>query len=102
MKRAMLLLVTVLAVVLVYPATAPSAKSYRVATDSPNIITGPSGYEDPIDLSGDGDGDDGDGDGIAGIRGDRRSGVSAVSSHSGNTTWGKLWWMYLFRITLFR
>ena len=103
MKRAILILVAVLAVLLVYPATTPSAKSYRVDADSPNIITGPSGYEDPIDLSGNGDGDDGDSDGVSGIRGGRRDGFTNVSGQTGNVvTGGKLWWMYLFRIVLIR
>lgn len=97
MKRACILVVALLAILLVYPASMPSAKSPG-RTDHPTIqvITPISGPGDR-GFSQSGEDDDGDQDDIAGIKKGRRplgggSGVSAYSSGSA----AKVWWMYFF------
>ncbi|MDH3216929.1 MAG: hypothetical protein OEN01_11675 [Candidatus Krumholzibacteria bacterium] len=95
MKRALIALVAVLAVLLVYPATTPSAKSPGI-DDSPtmHIITPGNGTGD-YGSGQSGDDDEGDGDDLAGIkRGTRPTGnpdpVSGFITRSG----AKIWWMY--------
>ncbi|MFQ5511994.1 MAG: hypothetical protein ACE5EO_09110 [Candidatus Krumholzibacteriia bacterium] len=94
MKRACFILIAVLAVLLVYPASMPSAKSPSI-DDSPTIIitpnTGPNG--DLPSGTGSGDGDSGDADDL-GFRGDRHT--RFTTSDFEQTRFGaKVWWMYL-------
>ena len=95
MKRAFIVLITVLAVVLVYPATMPSAKSPS-SLDSPHkfIVTGQDGkfFPDNPDGSGDGDGDQGDADDIGGMK-DGGKFVPDRSQFSPMSA-AKVWWMY--------
>jgi hypothetical protein len=101
MKRALAIIVAVLAILLVYPATAPSAKSPSY-TDSPTIIhilppPGDSGY------SNSGEEDEGDGDDLAGIKpgtrptgggdpiGPNAAGFQPVGPQA------QVWWMYFLR-----
>ena len=68
MKRAVLILVAALIVLLVYPSTHPFAKSSDLwGTSGPSVIT-PKSNGDPIAYSGDNDddSDDGDSDDVAG------------------------------------
>ena len=94
MKRASTILIALIAVLLVYPATMPSAKSPSVGdTPTRHIITpyvGPTG-----DLGMTGDDDDGDGDGIAGIRGGERPIGTGFVTASPDGSGAKIWWMYL-------
>lgn len=92
MKRAMLILVAALAVLLVYPATMPSAKSPST-NDSPTIhIITPHvpGGDDP---NGTDDNDDGDADDVSGFKDGRPSGATVVISAK---SMAKAWWMYLY------
>ena len=98
MKRAFVLLVAALAILLVYPASMPSAKSPG-KTDNPTIITitpvsGPGANA----LGQSGEDDDGDQDDIAGIKKGKRpsgGGIGALSSYPGGSA-AKVWWMYFF------
>lgn len=92
MKRAWLILIAVLAIVLAYPATLPSAKSPANGTDTPTIVLPPLG-DGP---DGSGESDDGDADDPSGnkIRGkDRPTGSSVLES---NRLGASVWWMYFF------
>ena len=94
MKRACFILIAVLAVLLVYPATMPSAKSPGI-DDSPTIIITPNpGHGGgPPAGTGDGDGDEGDADDL-GIKGKDPNQQSAGGFQQ--TRFGaKIWWMYL-------
>ena len=93
MKRAIFIMIAVLAVLLVYPATTPSAKSPSTQ-DSPTIqIITPPGN----DLGLSGDGDDGDGDDLGGMRDGFKEGThGAVSQRDTKWLQAKIWWMYLF------
>ena len=94
MKRACFILIAVLAVTLVYPASMPSAKSPNI-NDSPTIIitppSGPGG--DTPSGTGESDGDQGDADDL-GLRGDK-SDPQGVSSFQRTRFGAKIWWMYL-------
>ena len=95
MKRAWLIFIAVLAVVLVYPATTPSAKSPS-DVDSPHkhIITSMDGKYLPDDPegSGDGDGDSGDADDVGGWKGGGDTPWQRSGFGPGSTA--KVWWMY--------
>lgn len=95
MRRAFIVLVAALAVLLAYPATMPSAKSPGIA-DSPTIAIIHPGTGGDIPRSGDDDG--GDGDDLAGLKeGTRPTGgggplerVLLDPTRSG----AKVWWIY--------
>ena len=93
MRRALIVFIAALAVMLVYPTTMLSAKSSPITTDqdSPTIISTPYIPDGPAYT---GDDDDGDGDGIAGIRG----GIPIRGPVGANTA-GEIarivWWQYL-------
>lgn len=99
MKRAWFILIAALAVLLVYPATLPSAKSPGTS-DSPIIIViipepgpVPNGGSNPS-----GEDDDGDADDLSGLRdGYTFQGDSAVSGgFFRSALMAKVWWMYFF------
>ena len=105
MKRAWLILITALAVLLVYPATAPFAKRSSDSHDTfdKRIIT--SKPDRPIgdNLDPNGEGDSGDADDTAGLK-DPKSpdgGFREVGFRAGVTKYAEAWWMYFlgfFRI----
>jgi len=100
MKRALVVFIAVLAILLVYPTTTPSAKSPGY-TDSPTIHIIPRG---PSPGDGDygqsGEDDEGDGDDLAGIKPGTRpdgGGGGPGGASSGFYPAGpdaKVWWMY--------
>ena len=106
MKRALVVFIAVLAILLVYPATTPSAKSPSY-TDSPTNIhilppsPGPDGYGNS------GEEDEGDGDDLAGIKPGIRpdggggpvgpDGAGAFSAFYPAGPEAKVWWMYFIR-----
>ena len=100
MKRACFILIVVLAVLLVYPTSMPSAKSPNI-NDSPTIIItpppGPGG--DPPSGTGEGDGDQGDADDL-GLKGGKDQ-LSDVSSFRQTGFGAKIWWMYLLFLRIF-
>jgi hypothetical protein len=104
MKRAMLIVVAALLVLLVYPSTHPLAKSPMVGQlDQPSIIS-PKANGDPIAYSDDSDGDSGDSDDVAGSRG-KGAGLSMSDGSSGATVAPmgislvfKMWWNYMIWI----
>jgi len=93
MKRAFVILIAVLAILLVYPASMPSAKSPGYA-DTPTIQTprGPA----PVGFGQSGEDDDGDGDDLAGVKDGTRAdgGGLALSSFAPQGSLAKVWWMY--------
>ncbi len=90
MKRACFILIAVLAVLLVYPASMPSAKSPSI-DDSPTIIITPN--TDPGGPLGSGDGDQGDADDL-GLKGDKHTRFT-VGGLPQTRSGAKIWWMYL-------
>jgi hypothetical protein len=106
MKRALAVLIAVLAILLVYPATTPSAKSPGY-TDSPTNIhilpPGPAPGDQSYGNSG--EEDEGDGDDLAGIkpgtRPDGGGGGTGGAFAPGYFPAGpeaKVWWMYFLRL----
>ncbi len=102
MKRAVLILVATLIVLLVYPSTHPFAKSSDLwGTSGPSVIT-PKSNGDPIAYSDDNDddSDDGDSDDVAGWA-DRGAGPPRNGSANGTlppTGIGlvfKMWWNFM-------
>ena len=94
MKRACFILIATLVVLLVYPASMPSAKSPSI-DDTPNIITPHTGqFPDEPSGSGDGDGDSGDADDL-GLRNYGRGDLPPVSAFQQTRFGAKIWWMYL-------
>jgi hypothetical protein len=99
MKRATLILIAALLVLLVCPSTHPFAKSLDPADSGPIVIT-PYPGQLPIAFtdSGDGDSDDGDADGITGNRErDTKPGGSAIVNPgmSRLTMVFKMWWKHV-------
>jgi hypothetical protein len=92
MKRACFILIAVLAVLLVYPASMPSAKSPSI-DDSPTIIVTPNTGPGVPSGSGDGDGDQGDADDL-GFKGDKHTRYK-VGGLPQTRSGAKIWWMYL-------
>jgi hypothetical protein len=102
MKRAILIVIAALLVLLVYPSTHPYAKSPIPVTDT-SVIPPLSGDGPPIAFSDDSDddSDDGDMDGIGGFRDrDRKpTGSSNGASASGRVLIAvKMWWNYMIWI----
>ncbi|UCG52544.1 MAG: hypothetical protein JSW58_03060 [Candidatus Latescibacterota bacterium] len=102
MKRAWLTLVAVMALVLVYPTTMPSAKSPG-AQDTPTIhIITPQSGDNPAFS---GEGDDGDADDLAG-RQNKKTKPNGVSIDTGVQIQARLaaqiWRMYFFTFRLYR
>ena len=102
MKRALVVFIALLAILLVYPATTPSAKSPGY-TDSPtNMSILPRGPA-PNDGSNSGEEDEGDGDDLAGIKpGTRPDGGGGPSGPHAPGYYqtgpeAKVWWMYFLR-----
>ena len=96
MRRALIIFIAVIAVMLVCPATAPSAKSPSKTFETPTInIVSPRDIGDP---SYSGDEDDGDGD-IVGLRDGTKfdGGPSGVQSATGIKAWWMYYWMF-FRL----
>jgi hypothetical protein len=103
MKRAIAILVAILAILLVYPATAPFAKSPSY-TDSPTIIRI---LPPPGDVANSGEDDEGDGDDLAGIKPGTRpdGGGGPVGRDGPGNAAGfypagpeaQVWWMYFLR-----
>ena len=101
MKRAVLICVTALLVLLIYPSTHPLAVSpgQRVV-HGPAIISSQSDTP-PIDQSGNGDGDDGDADDVAGINGTKDDPQTLDGARVGQPRFElffKMWWNFLIRI----
>ena len=105
MKRAVLILVAALLVLLVYPSTHPFAKSAELwGVSGPSVIT-PKSQGDPIAYSDDNDdgSDDGDSDDVAGWR-DKGNGLSRSGQGGGElppTDIGlvfKMWWNFMIWI----
>ena len=103
MKRALVVCIAVLAILLVYPATTPSAKSPGY-TDSPTNIhilpPGPAPGDGGYGNSG--EDDEGDGDDLAGIKPGTRpdgggSGGANVSGYFPAGPEARVWWMYFLR-----
>ncbi len=94
MKRALAVFIAVLAILLVYPATTPSAKSPGF-TDTPTIIhilpPGPSPGDGGYGQSG--EDDEGDGDDLAGIKPGTRPHDGAPGFYLAGPE-AKVWWMY--------
>ena len=100
MKRAILIVIAALLVLLVYPSTHPYAKSPIPVTDA-SVIPPLSGDGPPIVLSDDSDDDSGDGDAIGGYRDrDRKpTGSSYDVSGPGRVLITiKMWWNYMIWI----
>ena len=95
MKRACLVLIAVLAVLLVYPATMPSAKSPGI-DDSPTIHVTPPGHVPGDGFGQGGDDDEGDADDLSGIKGVRETlgGQDGASAFYSGGSAAKVWWMY--------
>lgn len=98
MKRAIVVLIAVLAVLLVYPTSMPSAKSPG-STDSPTMQILPRGPVPPGGGFGQsGEDDEGDADDLAGIKpGTRANGGGGLLETSGfgaDGSMAKVWWMY--------
>jgi len=95
-RAAVFSIVAVLALVLVYPATTPSARA-PVAQDTPIQIINPGVDEDTSAYTG--DGDQGDADDLAGVK-ERKSkpvGASVSSDLMIQVKWAfKVWRMYIF------
>ncbi len=104
MKRAILILVAALLVLLVYPSTHPCAKSSALGNfNGPSVIT-PKSHGDPIAYSDadDDDSDDGDSDDVAGWR-DAGLGLSSTGRGGTLPPTGiglvfKMWWNYMIWI----
>ena len=101
MKRALLVLIAAVLVLLVYPSTHPlSASPGKLTYDMPNIISSKT-ITPPIDLNGNDDDDDGDADDITGTRSSKTN-PSASSyqpgSHARITLTLQMWWNFLFGI----
>jgi len=92
MRRAVIVLIAVMAVLLAYPTTMLSAKTSLVTNggDTPTIISTPNIPPGP-ENSGSGDG--GDGDGIAGYRGGTPTGGpdAVINSYE---LMARAWWQY--------
>ena len=102
MKRAtVLVIIAVLALVLVYPASTTSARSAR-SQDTPIIITPENPGDTPVFAGTD---DDGDADDLAGLK-DRKSKPIGVSVEPGLLIRSRLafevWRMYFFAFELCR
>lgn len=105
MKRAILILVAALLVLLVYPSTHPYAKSSGLRDHNGHSLVSPKVLGDPIAYSDDNDGgaDDGDSDDVAGWRDNgntlSRSGIGGpVSDPSGIDLVFKMWWNFMIWI----
>ena len=95
MKRASFIAIAIFAVLLMFPATMPSAKTPGTTADTPtiHIITSQPGGQIP-GPNPTGDGDGGDGDGLAGIRdGTRIQGAAQPATPVSLAV--KVWWAYL-------
>jgi len=93
MRRALVIIIAVLAVMLVLPTTMPLAKSSQSSgKDSPNIISTPIILDDPMNSGG---GDGGDADDIAGYRGGDPMGLGGPSAVSTFDRMVRAWWLYL-------
>ena len=94
MKRALVVLIAVLAVMLVYPASTPSAKAPRY-TDTPTIQVHPQGPA-PMGPGLTGEEDEGDGDDLAGMKDGTRAdgGGVGLSTFGPQGSLAKVWWMY--------
>ena len=89
MRRAMIIFIAVVAVMLVYPATAPSAKSPSETLENPTIhIVAPRDIGTP---GYSGEEDDGDGD-IVGLRDGTKFNGGPFGVQSATEI--KAWWMY--------
>jgi len=100
MKRAVLLLIAVIALMLVYPTTTPAAPP-DVKDTSPvmEIMTPRAGDE----IAHSGDGDDGDADDLAGLKDKKRKpDGSAPSDIIRLRSWAEVWRMYFFTFRLYR
>ena len=105
MKRAVLILVAALLVLLVYPSTHPYAKSSAPGDFNQLTEITPKSNGDPIAYSDDSDGgsDDGDSDDVAGWRdhgGDalRRSGLGGTLPPTDFGLVFKMWWNFMIWI----
>jgi len=99
MKRAGIILIAALLVLLVYPSTHPFAKSLDPADGGPIVVT-PYPGQQPIAMTDDDDddSDDGDADGITGYRdrGTRPDGTSVVNPGMSRLTMVfKMWWNHV-------
>ncbi len=101
MKRALLVLIAAVLVLLVYPSTHPLAASPgKLVYDMPNIISSKS-ITPPIDLNGSDDEDDGDADGILGTKNNKTNPNTSSYQPGDHTRFMltfKMWWNFLFGI----
>jgi hypothetical protein len=101
MKRAVLIFVAALLVLLIYPSTHPLAVSpgYGIK-GGPSIISSQSDTP-PIDTTESGDGDDGDADGVAGVRGTKeelQNSEGARLAQPRVMLFFKMWWNFMIWI----
>jgi hypothetical protein len=101
MKRALLILVAALLVLLVYPSTHPAEASSKTA-GVPCVVSPKGNVDPPIALTGEGDssGDSGDADDLSGIKTGKRlpGGASNIGTPANPTRLVvvlKMWWNYL-------
>ena len=99
MRRVVFVLIALLAVLLVYPASTPSAKSPGI-TDSPTMHIIPRGPAPPGSggFGESGEDDEGDADDLAGIKDGTRAsgggGLLGLSVFVPDNSLAKVWWMY--------
>jgi hypothetical protein len=101
MKRALLLLVAVIALMLVYPTTTPAATPGSKDTTPTMEIMTPRGGDD---VSYSDDGDEGDADDLAGLK-DRKRRPDDTSSFDFEIrlrSWAEVWRMYFVTYRLYR
>jgi hypothetical protein len=104
MKRAVLIAIAALLVLLVYPSTHPFAKSSAPGNFNQPSVISPKVHGDPIVFADNDDGgsDDGDGDDVAGWRdgGDSlsRSGLGGPEAPTGFDLAFKMWWNFMIWI----
>jgi hypothetical protein len=101
MKRALLLLVAVIALTLVYPTTTPAATpGEKDSLPTMEIITPRAGD----DISYSDDGDEGDADDLAGLKDKKRKpdGSAPSGFEIRLRSWAEVWRMYFFTFRLYR
>ena len=101
MKRALLMLVAVIALMLVCPTTTPAATpDSKDTVPTMEILTPRAGD----DVAYSGDGDDGDADDLAGLKDGKRRPDEGNSSgfEIRLRSWAEVWRMYFFTFRLYR
>jgi len=103
MKRAWLVWMAIVAVLLVYPAATPSAKSPSY-TDGIGIfvVTPPSNGVGNGGVGNTGGQDEGDGDDLAGAKVKPQGGNPTAPVFGPSESLARAWWMYLYNYVLIR